>query len=75
MKAFSTSQTGVSDIVENYAGLSRDEWLHLYRTMLMSRRLDDKENQLNNQSKAYFQISGAGHEAIQVAAGITLRAG
>ena len=75
MKASSISQTSVSEIVENHAGLSRNEWLHLYRTMLMSRRLDDKEIQLNNQSKAYFQISGAGHEAIQAAAGITLRSG
>jgi 2-oxoisovalerate dehydrogenase E1 component len=58
-----------------HEGLSRDELLAAYRTMLLSRKLDDKEIQLKNQSKTYFQISGAGHEAILVAAASTLKAG
>src|SRR6478736_4564369 len=52
---------------------SRDELIKFYRTMLVSRRIDDKEIQLKNQSLIFFQISGAGHEAIMVAAGLTLR--
>lgn len=56
-------------------GLTREDLLSAYRLMLLSRRVDDKEIQLKNQSQAFFQVSGAGHEAIQVAAGKNLRPG
>ena len=54
--------------------LTRDELLGAYRTMLLSRRIDDKEIQLKRQNKIFFQISSAGHEAITVAAGMATRA-
>jgi 2-oxoisovalerate dehydrogenase E1 component len=57
------------------AELSADDLRHAYRVMLLSRRLDDKEIQLKNQSHIFFQISGAGHEAVLVAAGLTFRGG
>jgi 2-oxoisovalerate dehydrogenase E1 component len=56
-------------------GLTRDDLLSAYRLMLLSRKIDDKEIQLKNQSQAFFQISGAGHEAVLVAAGKHLRPG
>src|ERR1044072_7412246 len=44
--------------------LSREEMLKIFRTMYLSRRLDDKEIQMKGQNRIFFQISGAGHEAI-----------
>jgi len=57
------------------AALTSERVLELYRVMLLSRRLDDREILLKRQQKIYFQISGAGHEAITVAAGDQLRPG
>jgi len=58
-----------------FAGLDADQLVGAFRLMHTARRLDDREVVLKRQSRIFFQISGAGHEAIQVAAGMVLRPG
>jgi len=61
--------------LQRSAKLSKEVMANVYRTMYLSRRLDDKEIQLKRQNKTFFQISGAGHEAINVAVALHLRPG
>src|SRR6266568_4136527 len=53
---------------KTYEGLFPSQLLEIYRLMLLSRRIDDREIQLKRQQKIYFQVSCAGHEALLVAA-------
>jgi len=58
---------------KTYEGLTRQQLVEIYRLMYLSRRLDDKEIQLKAQQKIFFQISGAGHEALTVVAAMALK--
>ena len=61
--------------VQKAPRLSRDILVGAYRTVYLSRQVDDKEIQLKRQNRAFFQINGVGHEAIGVAAALHLRPG
>ncbi|HMI53164.1 MAG TPA: dehydrogenase E1 component subunit alpha/beta [Candidatus Saccharimonadales bacterium] len=56
-------------------GLDHEALIRIYRTMYLSRKLDDREIQLKRQNKIYFQISSAGHEAVTAVMGLLLRPG
>ncbi len=52
-----------------------EQMIEIYRLMYLSRRVDDREIMLKRQQKIFFQVSGAGHEALLVAAGLALKPG
>jgi 2-oxoisovalerate dehydrogenase E1 component len=56
-------------------GLSPQQMIEIYRLMYLSRRVDDREILLKRQQKIFFQVSGAGHEALQVGAALALKPG
>src|SRR5437588_12635849 len=56
-----------------YRGFPKAELIDDYRTALVSRALDDREIALQKQSRVFFQISGAGHEALLLGLGRHLR--
>src|SRR5450432_3348341 len=60
---------------EKYHGLSPDDLVRAYRNIYTSRRIDDKEIQLKRQNRIFFQISGAGHEAVQTAVAAQMKPG
>src|ERR1700693_5354536 len=72
MAVHTRAQTMTIDATK-FHGLDRDALLRLYRLMYLSRRLDDREIQLKRQNKIFFQISGAGHEAVLLAASLVLQ--
>jgi 2-oxoisovalerate dehydrogenase E1 component len=55
--------------------LSPEQMIQFYRLVYLSRRVDDREILLKRQQKVFFQVSGAGHEALQVGAALALRPG
>ena len=57
------------------AKLSKELLVDAYRMVYMSRRVDDKEIQLKRQNRAFFQISGVGHETLGVATALHLKGG
>lgn len=69
------SSVRVPETASAQGGLSPQQMIDIYRLMYLSRCVDDREILLKRQQKIFFQISGAGHEALQVGAALALRPG
>jgi len=67
------NETNVAKKAKTYQGLTGQQLVDAYRIMFASRRIDDREILLKRQQKVFFQISGAGHEALGVAAAFALK--
>jgi 2-oxoisovalerate dehydrogenase E1 component len=74
-KPAALAESDVKKTGKTYEGLSRQQLIDAYRIMYTSRRVDDREILLKRQQKIFFQISGAGHEGVGVAAALVLKAG
>ena len=64
-----------TEVVPDTHILSRAQRVGLFRTIYASRRIDDREITGKRQNKVFFQINGAGHEALQAAAALCLKPG
>ncbi len=53
--------------------ISNKQYVAAFRTMVLSRFIDEKEMNLLKQGKVLFHISGPGHEAIQIAAAMAMK--
>src|SRR5579859_8150992 len=69
------SSAGAPAMKDASNGLSSQDLIKIYQLMYLSRRIDDRELLLKRQQKTFFQISAAGHEALQVAAALALKPG
>jgi 2-oxoisovalerate dehydrogenase E1 component len=69
------SAVATGSLSPEQGALRPEQMIQIYRLMYLSRRVDDREILLKRQQKIFFQISGAGHEALQVGAGLALRPG
>ncbi len=67
------NENDIAQEAVTYQGLTSRQLIDAYRIMFTSRRVDDREILLKRQQKIFFQISGAGHEAIGMAAAFTLK--
>ena len=74
-KPSNVAERGPHNAPKSYQGLTRQQLIDAYRFMYTSRRVDDREILLKRQQRIFFQISGAGHEAVGVAAAFALKPG